>query len=90
MFETAHHGFLPFSFYLFTCAFRPGDERSPPTIERTCGFDAKIYKIVDGFFDVTYCWIGNKKNFRIFDFCSALPSLLVAQWQLENDSCVAG
>jgi len=49
----------------------------PPIIERTCVFDAKIYKNVDGLFDVTCCWKSNKKKFKISDFCSALPSLLV-------------
>jgi hypothetical protein len=40
-------------------------------------FDAKIYKNVDGFFDVSACGGGNKKNLQNSDFCSALPSLLV-------------
>jgi hypothetical protein len=42
-------------------------------------FDAKIYKIVGGGFDVSACGEGNKKNFKNCDFCFQLPSLLVAQ-----------
>jgi hypothetical protein len=37
---------------------------APPIIERTCAFDAKIYKNVDGFFDVSACGGGNKKKFK--------------------------
>jgi hypothetical protein len=40
-------------------------------------FDAKIYKNVGGIFDVSACWEGNKKIFKLFYFCPALPSLLV-------------
>ena len=40
----------------------------PPIIERTCVFDAKIYKIVDGLFDVTCCRIRNKKKLRFLIF----------------------
>jgi hypothetical protein len=59
---------------LQSCRGRKG---SPPTIGRVCAFDAKIYKNVDWIFDVSACEEGNKKIFRLFYFCSALPSLLV-------------
>ena len=49
----------------------------PPIIGATCAFDAKIYKNVDGIFDVSACEEGNKKNFKLFYFCFQLPSLLV-------------
>jgi len=52
-------------------------ERLPPIIGRTCAFDAKIYKNVDGFLAVSACGKGNKKIFQLFYFCSALPSHLV-------------
>ena len=52
-------------------------KRRPPIIGAICAFDAKIYKIVGGVFDVSACGEGNKKNFKNCDFCSALPSLLV-------------
>ena len=42
---------LPF-YLLF---FAGGKKRLPPIIERTCVFDAKIYKNVDGIFDVSAC-----------------------------------
>jgi hypothetical protein len=45
-------------------------------------FDAKIYKNVDGYFDVSACEKGNKKIFKLFYFCSALPSLLVENQQI--------
>jgi hypothetical protein len=69
---------LLFPFYLFISVFRPGAERRAPIIGRTCTFDAKIYKIVDRLFNVSCCGKRSKKNFKIFNFCSALPSLLVA------------
>ena len=50
---------------------------SASIIGATCAFDAKIYKIVDGIFNVSSCGGVNKKNFKLFYFCSALPSLLV-------------
>jgi len=69
---------LPFPFYLFTCSFLPGGKKAaPPTIGRTCAFDAKIYKIVDGVIDVSACGGGDKKSFKLFYFCSALQTLLV-------------
>jgi len=40
-------------------------------------FDAKIYKIVGGIFDVSVCVVWNKKFFNFFDFYSQLPSFLV-------------
>jgi hypothetical protein len=54
-----------------------GRKGSSPTIGRVCAFDAKIYKIVDGVFDVSACVEGNKKNFKPFYFCFQLSSLLV-------------
>ncbi len=57
--------------------FRPGQKAAPPTIERTCAFDAKIYKIVDSVFAVSLCPKSNKKFFQISDFSFQLPSLLV-------------
>jgi hypothetical protein len=78
-----------FQFSILNC-FLPGAKKQPPIIGATCAFDAKIYKIVGGIFDVTSCCTGNKKNFQISDFCSALPSLLIAQrrknshWSIEN------
>jgi hypothetical protein len=65
-----------FAFSLFTCFFA-GSEKAAPIIGRTCGFDAKIYKIVGWSFAVSACWEGNKKIFKLFYFCSALPSHLV-------------
>jgi hypothetical protein len=50
---------------------------SPPIIGATCVFDAKIYKIVDSFFDVSPCFVWNKNFFQISDFSFQLPSLLV-------------
>jgi hypothetical protein len=50
---------------------------SASTIERTCAFDAKIYKNVDDDFAVSAFVKRNKKNYRISDFCFQLPSLLV-------------
>jgi len=50
---------------------------TPPIIERTCVFDAKIYKNVDSFFDVSACGGGNKKKLQNSVFCFQLPSLLV-------------
>jgi hypothetical protein len=58
----------------------PETKKAAPIIGATCAFDAKIYKNVGGIFDVTSCRVWNKKNFKIFDFCSALPSLLVDFW----------
>jgi len=67
--------FLPFVFLL---VFRPeGKKSSAPIIGATCAFDAKIYKIVGGVFDVSSGRTGNKKNFQISDFCFQLPSHLV-------------
>jgi hypothetical protein len=65
---------LPFPFLL---AFSPEAKKPPPIIERVCAFDAKIYKIVGGIFDVSACWEGDKKIFKLFYFCSALPAHLV-------------
>ena len=42
-----------------------------------CRFDAKIYKIVDGFFDVSLCVVWNKKKLQISDFCFQLQAVLV-------------
>ena len=76
---------LPFYFCLFTCGFLPEAKKSSAsTIGATCAFDAKIYKIVDGFFDVTSCGIRNKKKFQNSDFSFQLPSLLV-----ENSTQIA-
>jgi hypothetical protein len=58
----------------------PGEKNSPPIIGATCAFDAKIYKIVDGFFDVSPCVVWNKKFFQFSDFSFQLPSLLVENW----------
>jgi len=57
--------------------FRPGGETLAPIIGATCGFDARIYKIVGGIFAVSACGEGNKKNFKNSVFCLALPPLLV-------------
>ncbi|MBN2591863.1 MAG: hypothetical protein JXA81_00040 [Sedimentisphaerales bacterium] len=65
------------NFQISIAVFRPGGETRAPIIGATCAFDAKIYKNVGGNFDVSACGQGNKKNFRILDFCSALPSLLI-------------
>jgi hypothetical protein len=66
---------FPFTFLL---AFSAGGRKgAPPIIEPTCAFDAKIYKNVDGIFDVSPCVVWNKKNLQISDFCFQLPSLLV-------------
>ena len=63
---------------VFTCFVLPGAKKNvPPIIERTCAFDAKIYKIVDSFFAVSPCMIWNKKIFKLFHFYFQLPSLLV-------------
>jgi hypothetical protein len=65
---------------LFTFLLAPFGLRrksSASIIGRVCAFDAKIYKNVGGVFDVSSGRTGNKKNFQISDFCSALPSLLV-------------
>jgi len=58
-------------------SFLPGAKKQPPIIGATCAFDAKIYKNVDGVFDVSACVEGNKKNFKLFYFCFQLSSLLV-------------
>jgi hypothetical protein len=52
-------------------------KNKPPIIGATCAFDAKIYKNVGEVFAVSVLLIKNKKNFQIFDFSLALPSLLV-------------
>jgi hypothetical protein len=65
------------SFQFSIAVFRPGGETRAPIIGATCGFDAKIYKIVGGVFDVSACGQGNKKNFKILDFCFQLPSVLI-------------
>jgi hypothetical protein len=57
--------------------FAEGKKRQPPIIGRTCAFDAKIYKIVDGIFGLSACGEGNKKNFKNCDFCFQLPALLI-------------
>ncbi|HCO93707.1 MAG TPA: hypothetical protein DIU00_07120 [Phycisphaerales bacterium] len=62
----------------FTClSDRRPKKRRAPIIGATCGFDAKIYKIVDGFFDVNPCLIWNKKFFQFSDFCFQLQAHLV-------------
>jgi hypothetical protein len=67
--------FLLLPFYLL---FLPEAKKSSASIiGATCGFDAKIYKIVGGIFNVSACGTGDKKLFKNSDFCSALPSLLV-------------
>jgi hypothetical protein len=48
-----------------------------PIIGRTRAFDAKIYKIVGGIFDVSVCRRRSKKFFKIFAFCFQLPALLI-------------
>jgi hypothetical protein len=65
-------------------------ERRAPIIERTCAFDAKIYKIVGGFFAVSACMSRAKKIFQISDFCSALPSLLVEKIGMVQISQIPG
>ena len=67
---------LPFylSFYLSFCR---GQKRRAPIIGATCAFDAKIYKIVDGIFDVSAFVIWNKKIFKLFYFWFQLPSFLI-------------
>ena len=59
--------------------FAGGKKQQPPIIGATCAFDAKIYKIVGGIFNVSACGKGNKKKFKNSDFCFQLPSLLIAQ-----------
>jgi hypothetical protein len=46
-----------FAFYIliFNFAFLPEAKKRPPIIGRVCAFDAKIYKNVDGIFDVSAC-----------------------------------
>jgi len=67
--------FLLLPFYL---PFQPGGRKgAPPIIGRTCAFDAKIYKNVDGYFAVSLCVVWNKKIFKLFYFYFQLPSLLV-------------
>ena len=44
---------LRFTFLL--TAFRRGQKKQPPIIGATCAFDAKIYKNVDGIFNVSSC-----------------------------------
>jgi len=66
---------FPFTFLLaFTAGGRKG---TPPIIEPTCAFDAKIYKNVDAIYAVSPCLIWNKKIFKLFYFYFQLPSLLV-------------
>jgi len=55
----------------------PGRKKPPPIIERTCAFDAKIYKNVDGIFAVNPCLVCNKNFSKLFYFYFQLPSLLV-------------
>ena len=57
--------------------FGRGQKKRPPIIGATCAFDAKIYKNVDGVFDVSACGGGDKKIFKNCDFCFQLPALLV-------------
>jgi len=59
--------------------FLPEAKNNASIIGRVCGFDAKIYKILGEYFDVTSCWVRDKKFFKIFDFCFQLPALLIAQ-----------
>ena len=66
---------LPFTFLL--AAFRRGQKKQPPIIGATCAFDAKIYKIVDGIFDVSAYGRWNKKIFKLFYFWFQLPAHLV-------------
>jgi len=54
-----------------------GQKSSASIIGATCAFDAKIYKIVGGVFDVNACRGRGKKIFKNSDFCFQLPSLLV-------------
>jgi hypothetical protein len=68
---------LGFRYYLGFPFFGRAAKHAPPIIGATCGFDAKIYKIVGGIFAVSACGEGNKKNFKKSDFCFQLPSLLV-------------
>jgi len=49
----------------------------PSTIERTCTFDAKIYKNVSCIIVVSACGEKNKKIFQISDFCFQLQAVLV-------------
>jgi hypothetical protein len=60
------------------------ENHMPPIIERTCVFDAKIYKNVEGVFTVSLCIAGNKKNFQISDFYFQLPSLLVEKFRKNS------
>jgi len=59
---------------------RPEAERRAPIIERTCTFDAKIYKIVDSIFAVSPCVVWNKKIFKLLYFSFQLSSLLVEKF----------
>jgi hypothetical protein len=69
------YGFARFVFLLAAFGRRP--KSSASIIGATCAFDAKIYKIVDGNFNVSSCGKWNKKIFKLFYFCFQLPSLLV-------------
>ena len=68
-----------FSFFLlpFYLPFGRRPKRRPPIIERTCAFDAKIYKIVDAFLAVSPCVAWSKNLFKLFYFYFQLPTLLV-------------
>jgi len=69
---------FPFFLLPFSLPFRPEDEKkAPPIIGATCGFDAKIYKIVDSFFSVSPCLTRDKNFFQISDFCFQLQADLV-------------
>ena len=74
------HCFRNFAFFTFTfllAALGLRLKSSASIIERTCAFDAKIYKIVDGIVNVSACGGWNNKIFKLFYFCFQLPSLLV-------------
>ena len=50
--------------FQFSIAFWPEAKSSASIIGRTCAFDAKIYKIVGGFFAVSACMSRAKKYFK--------------------------
>jgi len=77
MFNTGCLELSLFSFAFLLAFFCRRQKKPPPIIGATCRFDVKIYKIVDGVFDVSLCFTRNKKNLKNFDFCFQLPPDLI-------------
>jgi len=75
--------FFILNFQFSIAAFSAGGRKgAPPIIGRTCAFDAKIYKNVDGILAVSLCVVWNKKIFKLFYFYFQLPALLVENLQI--------